>query len=187
VYLACTRFWGARRNFKTALGQGGGAIGGTMFKLAKHCIVVWAIALGAAHAACPKVGFTVVEPQATAETRPLKVGGNQTIFVRREPITTTGDIIDIKLAGGGGNDDDATLQIKFTAAADQRLHDATTNHSGMRLAFLFDDEVLINVVWEGPYGADLGGSQVSVQHGLKQAQSLMRAIRGCTAATAANK
>jgi hypothetical protein len=56
------------------------------------------------------------------------------------------------LSVGRGNDDDATLLIKFTPAADQRLHDATTNHSGMRIAFLFDDEVLINSVWEGPYG-----------------------------------
>jgi hypothetical protein len=88
------------------------------------------------------------------------------------------------LAGGGGNDDDATILIKFTPAAAQRLHDVTTDHSGMRIAFLFDDEVLIDVVWEGPYGMDTNGSQVSILHGLKRAQELMKAIQGCTAATA---
>ena len=36
----------------------------------------------------------------------------------------------------------------------------------MRIAFLFEDEVLVNVVWQGPYGMDTGGSQVSIrQHG----------------------
>jgi hypothetical protein len=163
-----------------------------MFGLAKRLMVIWTIGLGVimtsygavANAACPQAGFAIVEPHATAETRPLRVAGNRTIFVRRESLTTTRDISDIKLAGGGGHDDDATIFIKFTPAADQGLHDATTNHSGMRLAFLFDDEVLINVVWEGPYGMDLGGTQVSLQHGLKRAQQLIRAIRDCTAATA---
>lgn len=30
------------------------------------------------------------------------------------------------------------------------------NHSGMRIAFLFDDEVLSNIVWQGPYGMYTG-------------------------------
>ena len=83
---------------------------------------------------------------------------------------------------GGGNDDEATLQIKFNTATERRLHDATTNHSSMRLAFLFDDEIMINVVWQGPYGMDLGGSQVSMLHGKSKAQKLMKETEGCTAA-----
>src|SRR5580698_7006 len=158
--------------------------------MVKCLVVFWAVVLGitatsgesVAKASCPKVGFSVVEPHATSETRALRVGTDQTIFVRRESITTTSDISDIKLEGGGDNADDATILIKFTPAADHRLHDATTNHSGMRSAFVFDDQVLINVVWEGAYGMDLGGSQVSVLHGLNQARKLMKEIRGCTAA-----
>lgn len=159
-----------------------------MFNLAKRLVVIWAILLGVAvtsngtvaNASCPKVGFTVVESHATSETRPVRVSGNQTIFVRREGITTTRDISDIKLTGNG---DDALILIKFTPAADRRLHDATTNRSGMRIAFLFNDEVLVDVVWEGPYGMDTGGTQVSIRHGMNQARNLMKAIRGCTVAT----
>jgi len=157
--------------------------------MVKCLVVFWAVVLGitatsgesVAKASCPKVGFSVVEPHATSETRALRVGTDQTIFVRRESITTTSDISDIKLEGGGDNADDATILIKFTPAADHRLHDATTNHSGMRIAFLFNDEILINVVWQGPYGVDLGGSQVDIRHGRHKAEELMKAIQGCTA------
>jgi preprotein translocase subunit SecD len=159
---------------------------------AKLLVVVWAIMLGTtatsnesvANASCPEVGFTVVEPHATSETRAVRVGRHQTIFVRREAITRTSDISGINLAG---DDDDALILIKFTQAADQRLHDATTNHSGMRIAFLFDNEVLLNVVWEGPYGMDTGGTQVSIRHGMNQARRLMKAIRGCTATTTGDR
>jgi hypothetical protein len=156
----------------------------------KHLVVALAImfsgvaTLHAADATCPKVGFTVVEPHATPETRALKVGGGRRVFVHRQWITTTGDISEIKVAQPhDGDDDDASIQIKFIPAADQRLHDTTTNHSGMRFAFLFNDEVLNNVVWQGPYGTYLGGIQVSIPHGLKEAQKLMRAIKGCIANT----
>lgn len=76
------------------------------------------------------------EPHASSATRAIKVGRNQTIFVRRVPITTTRDIVRIRLVAD--DNDDASLLIKFTSAADQRLHDATTNHSGMRIAFMFN-------------------------------------------------
>jgi preprotein translocase subunit SecD len=168
------------------------AIWGTVFNLAKCVVIILTIVLGVAvtscgavaNASCPKVGFTVVELHATSETRSLRAGRNQPIFVRRELITTTSDISDIKLEHpDDGDDDDVLILIKFTPVADQRLHDATTNHSGMRIAFLFDDEVLNNVVWEGPYGTYTGGTQVSIPHGMNQARRLMKAIRGCTAAT----
>src|SRR6185312_7612940 len=96
-----------------------------------------------ASASCPKVGFTVVEPHASSETRAVRVGRNQMIYVRRVPITTTSDIVEIKLLDDG--DDDAGLRIRFTPAAAQSLHDATTHHPGLRIAFMADDEVLLNV------------------------------------------
>ncbi len=140
-----------------------------------------------AHAACPQVGFTFVEPQASSATRAVRVGRNQTIFVRRVPITTTSDIVTIRLVADDDDaDNSASLLIKFTPAADQRLHEATSNVSGQRIAFMLDDEVLLNVVWEGPYGMYLGGTRVSIQHGMEPARKLMKAIRGCTGGTAAS-
>jgi hypothetical protein len=143
-----------------------------------------AAALSAADAACPRVGFTVVESHATAATRSLKVGEHRAVFVHRQWITTTSDLSEIKVTHPhDGADDDANIQIKLIPAADQRLHDTTTNHSGMRFAFLFNDEVLTNVVWQGPYGTDLGGIQVSIPHGMNEAQKLMKAIEGCVASS----
>jgi preprotein translocase subunit SecD len=158
-----------------------------MVRLSKLLALRWAVILGlglfssaaVANAACPQVGFTFVEPQASSVTRPVKVG-TQTIFVRRVPITTTRDIVEIKVRAD--DDDDASILIKFTRAADQRLHDATTNQAGRRIAFMFDDEALVVVVWGGPYGMYTGGTQVSIMHGMARAQRLMKEIRGCTGA-----
>jgi hypothetical protein len=162
-----------------------------MRKSAVRLVGAWLIVMSmamtsaviAADGSCPRVGFSVVEPHATAETRSLKTGAGRTVFVHRQWITTTGDISEIKVTHPhDGDDDDANIQIKFIPAADQRLHDTTTNHSGMRFAFLFNNEILNDIVWQGPYGTYLGGIQVSIPHGMKQAQKLMRAITGCTAA-----
>ncbi len=166
-----------------------------MVKLSGFLVIAWTVISGiallssaaVADANCPQVGFTIVEPHASSATRAVKVGTNQTLFVRRVPITTTSDIVEIKLVreSAGDNDDDADLLIKLTPAADQRLHDATTNHSGRWIAFMFNDEVLINSEWEGPYGFDPGEKRVSMMHGMKRAQKLMKAIRGCIGETAA--
>jgi hypothetical protein len=150
--------------------------------LALSVVLPGVVALQAADAACPKVGFTVVEPHATAATRSLTVGDHREVFVHRQWITTTSDITQIKVTHPhDGDDDDANIEIKLLPAADQRLHDTTSNHSGMRFAFLFNDEVLNNVVWQGPYGTSLGGIQVSIRHGMQEAQKLMKAIEGCVA------
>jgi preprotein translocase subunit SecD len=160
-----------------------------VFNLAKR-VITGTIALGIAaagpgalaSAACPQVGFTVIEPHATAETRPLKVDRKQTLFVHRQLITTTSEITEIKIEpAADGDADDVLILLKFTPAADQRLHDATTDHSGMRIAFLFDDEVISNIVWQGPYGMYTGGTQLSIPHGMPQARKLLKAIQGCTA------
>jgi hypothetical protein len=164
-----------------------------MLKLAKGLIVASSILVSmaatcdavATDAVCPKVGFTVVELHATPQTRPLKVGEGRTVHVHRQWITTTGDISEINVTHPhDGDEDDANIQIKFIPAADQRLHDTTSNHPGIRFAFLFNDEVLNNIVWQGPYGTYLGGIQVSIPHGMKQAQRLMKAIQGCTSSPA---
>lgn len=164
-----------------------------MFKSARALVLalavtsVLALLFGNAVAStpCPKVGFTVVEPHPSSETRAVRVSINQTIYVRRSSITTTSDIVEIKLVRDG--DDDASLLVKFTPVAALRLRDATTNHSGLRIAFIADDEAVLNVVWEGPYGMDTDGTQVSMRHGLKRAQKLVKAIGACMGATAGNR
>ena len=166
----------------------------SVFGLARLSVLSWTafsvLALlssaGVAQAACPEVGFTWVEPHASPATRPVKIGKNKVIYVRRVPITTTSDIVEIRLVDDDDSDG-ASLLINFTPAADQRLHDATTNQSGRWLAFMFDDEVMIDSEWEGRYGMDLGGTRVSMQHGLKRGRELMQAIRGCTAANAGDR
>jgi hypothetical protein len=166
-----------------------------MVKVVRSPVVAWAVIVGAtllfsapvAKAICPQVGFTIVEPHASAATRPVRIGKNQTIYVRREPITTTSDITKIELEQELADPNDADLLIAFTPAADKRLHDATTNHSGRWIAFMFNDEVLVNSEWEGPYGFDPGEKRVSMNHGMKRARKLMKAIRGCKRETAAAK
>lgn len=161
-----------------------------MLKFVRQVVFAWtaisALALissnAIANATCPQVGFTIVEPHASSETRPIRVGAKHTIYVRRTPITSTKDIVEIKL---GGNDYDAELQLKFTAAATERLIAATNNHAGRRIAFMFDDEVLVNVVIPGSNGFNADGAQVSIRHGMSEARRLMTAIRGCTSAAVA--
>jgi hypothetical protein len=145
---------------------------------------VWTAALllgavsheAAAERVCPSVEFTLVEPGASPETRPVKLG-DQTIFVRRNAITTTSDISEIKLAG---DDVEALILIKFYPAAEQRMLEATTDHDGLKMAFVVDDEVLLAFTWTGPYGIGPGGTQVSLLNGLARAQRLMESIHGCT-------
>lgn len=162
-----------------------------MFKVAKLVLLTWTaitaltlISGGAiASASCPQVGFVIVEPRASLETRPVRVGKNKTIHVLRVPITTTRDIIDIKL---GGNDYDANILLKFTPTATKRLIEATNNHAGRRIAFMWDDQVLVSVVIPGANGFDAEGAQVSLRHGMRRARELMKAVKDCTSGTAAS-
>jgi uncharacterized protein DUF6152 len=125
---------------------------------------------------CPRVDLTLVEPGASAETRPVKLGGD-TVFVRRDALTTTRDISEIKLAG---DDVDTSILIKYKPEAAARLLDATTDHDGLRLAFVVDDDVWLAFTWRGPYGIGPDGTQLSIQNGLAKAQGLMDSIRDCS-------
>lgn len=135
----------------------------------------------AAHAAatCPRVGFTIVEAHSTPQTRALKAGP-RTVFVHRDLLTTTADITELRLVHPhDGDPDDVSILVKFTPDVEENLIDATTNHSGIRLAFVFNDEIMLNIKWEGPYGMYPGGTQLSIPHGMKKAQRLQRAVQGC--------
>ncbi len=155
-----------------------------MFKLPRYARL-WALAgcLGVvghgqalAGQTCPMVGFSLIEPGASAGTRTVKGPTGAALQVRRDALTTTQDIAEVNL---GGNDIDALLLVKFRPDAEARLIAATTGHPGLRLAFVADDEALLAVTWEGPYGLDPGGVQVSLQGNPDRARSLVAAIQTC--------
>ena len=123
-----------------------------------------------------RVDLTLIEPSASSETRPVKLG-ERTLFVRRDAITTFSDISEINVAG---DDADTYIQIKYKPEAAARVLAATTDHDGVRLAFVVDDDVWLAFAWQGRYGIGPEGTQLSIQHGLARAQKLMESFRGCT-------
>lgn len=161
-----------------------------MFRSRRLLAAAWAAALGfafvadqaAAAPSCPNLGFVVVEPKAAPETRPVRDGPHHRIFVRRDPITTTADITEIKLAGDAY---DTLILLKFTPEAAQRLHDATTNRSGLRVALVADDQAISAVTWEGPYGMDANlGLQMSLGKPAPQLGPLVESIQACIGSNA---
>jgi hypothetical protein len=155
-----------------------------VFRSPRLLAAAWAAAIGfafvanqAAAASCPNVSFVVVEPKASQETRPVRAGPWRTIFVRREPITTTADLTEIKLEGDAY---DTLVLLRFTPEAAQRLHDATTNKSGMRVALVADDRAISAVTWEGPYGMDANlGLQMSLGRRVPQVATLVETVQRC--------
>jgi hypothetical protein len=148
--------------------------------LATAGTVVLGIAAGcseaAARSSCPRVDLTLIEQSASSETRPVKLE-DRTLFVRRSAITTVSDISEIKVKG---DDADTLILIKYNPAAAARLLDATTDHDGLRMAFVVDDDVWLAFTWQGPYGIGPDGTQLSIRHGMARAQRLVQSIRGCT-------
>ena len=134
-----------------------------------------------AAAPCPRIGFTLVERTANADTRAVKMNGGRIIFVRRQLLTNADDISQFKVsASPDGDPDDVIVSIKFTAAAAKKLADATTDRSGLRLAFVFNDEIVVAVTWEGRFGMPEDGAQLSVRRGMRQAKRLQRALMRCS-------
>lgn len=129
--------------------------------------------------ACPAAGFTLIEPQASAATRSVRGPKNQRLHVRREMLTTTADLAEVK---ADGDKVDGILTLKFKPEAEARLIAVTTRNSGVRIAFVVDDEALLAVTWEGDYGMDPGGSQLSVERGYVRVRRLAEALQGCIGA-----
>ena len=127
--------------------------------------------------ACPSVGFTIVEPVPSPQTRPVRDGPRHTVFVRRDAITVAADITEIKLQQDG---DDTQILLKLKPDAAARLHNVTTNHSGLRLALIADNRVVGAVTWRGPYGMDADlGVQFSLGRPAPDAGPLVEAVRRC--------
>lgn len=135
----------------------------------------------AAQASCPRVELTLIDTRDSPETRPVQLG-DATVFVRRNAITTTGDISEIEVARDNlGDDGDVFIQIKYIPEAAARLLDATTDRDGQRMAFVVDDDVWLAFTWEGPYGIGPNGTQLSIRNGMARARALMASIRNCSA------
>jgi preprotein translocase subunit SecD len=120
--------------------------------------------------------MTIIESSSSPATRAVRQG-DDTVFVRRNGITTTSDIAKITVAG---DDALASIQIDYTPQAADRLFDATSNGDGLRMAFVVDNEVWLAFTWEGPDGIGPNGSQISLLNGMDRAQSLVEAMRACT-------
>jgi preprotein translocase subunit SecD len=162
-----------------------------MFRSSKMPVAISASVVGialltsqatAAAAWCPNAGWVIVERKSSPDTRPIQDRPNHQIFVRRAQITTTADLTEIKLDGDAF---DTQVQMKFRPDAAQRLHDATTNKSGLRIAFVVDDQVLSAVTWTGPYGMDADlGVQISLGRAEPQVRPLVESIQRCLASSA---
>ena len=109
---------------------------------------------------CPRAEFVEVRPKVSPQTRPVRLN-DRTIHVLRSPITALADIAELRL---GSAQDDAALYLKFKPEATQRLTQATTGHSGVRLAFVVGNEALLSITWEGDYGLDASGSMLSLSN-----------------------
>jgi len=125
---------------------------------------------------CPRVEFAVVHPKASADTRPVRYGA-RTLHVDRIPITSLEDISE---AHTDKDPRAATVFLSFKTEATGRLSSVTTNHSGIQLAFVIDSEVVLSVTWQGDYGLDSTGVQVSLQN-TRRANAIVDTINRCLA------
>ena len=153
--------------------------------MSKLAVIAAALALlvagSATAAACPDAGFAIVESKASPLTRKVMGGPDGTLYVRREKITTTREITEIKLQGDAY---DSQILLKLTPEEAKRLHDATTNHAGLRIAFVVDDRALGAVTWQGPYGMDADlGLQLSLGHSDPSLLEPVKAIGECIGET----
>lgn len=145
--------------------------------MASCAIVLGAQSASAAAVSCPNAGFTEIEAKASPLTRDVVGGPKGLLHVHREQLTNTSDLTEIKLAG---DQYDTLILLKFTPEAAKRLHDATTNRSGMRGAFVVGDRALSAVTWEGPYGMDADlGIQISLGRSVPQIRPLIAAVQTC--------
>ena len=144
--------------------------------LASLTIVIAASPASAAPA-CPNAGFTVVEGKASALTRDVLDGPKAKLHVHREQLSDISDLAGISVTTDAY---DTQIRLKFTQEGAKRLHDATTNRSGMRAAFVIGDRAVAAATWEGPYGMDADlGIQVSLGRPVPQVLPLVKAVQAC--------
>ena len=139
--------------------------------------VVMAIQPAMAATSCPNAGFTEIEANASALTRDVLDGPKAKLHVHREQLSDISDLAGISVTTDAY---DTQIRLKFTQEGAKRLHDATTNRSGMRAAFVIGDRAVAAATWEGPYGMDADlGIQVSLGRPVPQVLPLVKAVQAC--------
>ena len=142
--------------------------------------LIAAVLLGAAPtvnaAQCPRAEVVEVMPKASAETRPVAYR-NGTIHVSLVPLSTLKDIASVAF------DPETPLAIvlTFTPDAEDRMERITGSRPSFPMAFVVDDDAVVNVVLEGGFGIGKGGLQVSVDKNEERIKKIYDALSRCVA------
>ena len=127
---------------------------------------------------CPRAEVVEVMPKASEETRPVTFGGG-TIHVSRAPITTLNDVVKVGL-----NPPEA-ITLAFTREAGERMERITGSRPNFPMAFVVDNDALVNVVLQGGFGIGKGGLQVSVDSNFERVKRIYDTLSRCVAARTA--
>jgi hypothetical protein len=114
-------------------------------------------------------------PQASPETRAVAYGGG-TIHVSRAPLSTLADIVDVHF------DPPWAIQLAFKPDVGERMERITGSRPTFPMAFVVDDEAVINVVLQGGFGIGKGGLQVSVDRNEERIKKIYDALSRCVGA-----
>ena len=143
-------------------------------------VALYVSTAGAAVAAaqpCPRAEVVEVMSKASAETRPVTYQG-RIIHVSRAPLATLNDVVNVRL-----NPPEA-IQLTFTREVGERM-ERITARPNFPLAFVVDNDALVNVVLEGGFGIGTGGLQVSVDSNFERVKKIYDALSRCVAARTA--
>lgn len=127
---------------------------------------------------CPRAEVVEVMPKASAETRPVTYGSG-TIHVSKAPITSLNDVVKVGL-----NPPEA-IMLAFTPEAGERMERITGSRPNFPMAFVVDNDALVNVVLQGGFGIGTGGLQVSVDSTFERVKRMYDTLSRCVAARTA--
>jgi hypothetical protein len=73
-----------------------------------------------------------------------------------------------------------TVEVKFTLETARRLHDATTNKSGLHVVFVAHDLAMSAASWTGPCGMDADlGVQLSRGKAAPELPPIVESVQAC--------
>jgi hypothetical protein len=125
-------------------------------------------------AQCPRAEVVEVMPKASADTRSVAYQ-NGTIYVSRTPISTLKDIA----AVGFLPETPWALTLTFKPEVEDRMERITGSRPRFAMAFVVDNDAIVNVVLEGGFGIGKGGLQVSVDRNDERIRRIYDALSRC--------
>lgn len=125
---------------------------------------------------CPRAEVVEVMPKASAETRPVAYQSG-TIHVSRTPISTLADIAAVDY----DPETPWAIVLAFTPEVEDRMERTTGSRPNFPMAFVVDNDAIINVVLQGGFGIGKGGLQVSVDRREERIKTLYDALSRCIA------